>query len=176
MIQCEICQRECETTRGFHLHMNRMHIKPDFTREERFFAKIMFLDNGCWLWTASLRDGYAAWWDGARHRYGHHWSYENFVGPVPEGLQLDHFLYPRTCIGPACVNFEHVRPVTARENTYRSDSIPAWHLAKTFCVHGHELTPDNTRLRPTGGRECRPCRREIMTNQQVRLPVPSPRR
>lgn len=31
---------------------------------------------------------------------------------------------------------------------------------KTHCVHGHEFTPENTYLRPTGGRRCRTCQAE----------------
>lgn len=114
---------------------------------------------GCWMWTGG-RWGpgrlYGQWHPeghGGRAVNAHIWAYEQFVGLVPEGLQLDHFF----CDTPLCVNPEHVRPASPRENVLRSDSFVAWNLAKTHCKRGHEFTPENTYLW-NGGRHCRACR------------------
>jgi len=78
-------------------------------------------NTGCWLWTASTnKNGYGQFRfgsqvDGTRTMVlAHRWAYEHLVGPIPEGLQLDHL-----CRAPWCVNPEHLEPVTNRENTVR---------------------------------------------------------
>lgn len=64
-------------------------------------------DNGCWLWNRGRdRDGYATG-KGSMHRL----TYQHYVGPIPEGLQLDHTCEVRHCINPA-----HLEPVTGFEN------------------------------------------------------------
>lgn len=41
----------------------------------------------------------------------HRFAYEEVVGPIPEGHQLDH-----TCHNRACVNPGHLRPATNKQN------------------------------------------------------------
>lgn len=74
--------------------------------------------NGCWIWQRSLNNqGYPI---GTFARFGkktalaHRVMYEQQVGPIPQGLELDH-----TCRVPACVNPSHLEPVTQRENIHR---------------------------------------------------------
>jgi hypothetical protein len=101
---------------------------------------------------------------GYGHRYmkwlgkvllAHRVSYELVKGPIPEGLHLDHL-----CRTPLCVNPDHLEPVTHRENLLRGNTFAARNAAKTHCVQGHELTPDNLYLRKDRiGRMCMTCRR-----------------
>lgn len=110
--------------------------------------------SGCWLWTAGLHGGrYGNFYFRGRHVQAHRWSYEYHVGPIPEGLELDH----KCCI-KICVNPDHLRPVTARENVLLGDSIAARNAGKTSCVHGHEFTPENTLYQMRYGRAFRRCR------------------
>jgi hypothetical protein len=118
-------------------------------------------DNGCWLWTLSVftRTGYARIAvpgpTGTVTRLAHRVSYETFVGPVPDGLHLDHLCRVRRCINP-----QHLEPVTPRENLLRSPAAPAaLNAAKTHCPRGHAYTADNTYTTPDGrsGRICRAC-------------------
>lgn len=89
--------------------------------EERFFAKIRY-ENACWVWSGG-RQGR----DIGQGQYGsfsspakrgmvlaHRFAYEALVGPVPEGLELDHL-----CRRPLCVNPDHLEPVTHAENMRR---------------------------------------------------------
>jgi hypothetical protein len=83
------------------------------------------------------------------------WLYQR--GPVQSGLELDHL-----CRNRACCNPQHLEPVHHRENIRRGE----WHeagarmqRAKTHCPHGHEYTPENTYLIPSGGRACRMCKK-----------------
>lgn len=78
--------------------------------EERFWPKVDKTD-GCWLWTAARnRDGYGMFKVDAM-RLAHRVAYELLVGPIPAGMDLDH-----TCHAPACVNPDHLRSTTHRQN------------------------------------------------------------
>jgi hypothetical protein len=60
------------------------------------------------------------------------------------------------------VNPEHLEPVTHRVNMLRaSTSISAKAAATTHCPRGHEYSPENTYVDPTGGRRCRECSRIV---------------
>lgn len=84
---------------------------PKKTLQQRFWEKVEKTPT-CWNWTgASDQHGYGQIrFDGFAHR-SHRVSYEFSNGPIPEGLYLDH-----KCHNPACVNPEHLRPVTQKQN------------------------------------------------------------
>ena len=106
----------------------------------------------CWPWTGRIADnGY-----GKLRTYGksrseviergaHRLVYQEFVGPIPEGLQLDHLCRNRECVNPA-----HLEVVTQRDNILRGSSPSAINARKTQCKRGHSLDPD---------RACRICQR-----------------
>lgn len=133
------------------------------TVEERFMAKVCVAETGCWEWIASRRpDGYGQFQRNRRspggHRapdLAHRVSYELRVGPIPEGLELDHL-----CRNPSCVNPDHLEPVTRRENQLRGFGIAGQNARKTHCSNGHEFNDQNSFTRPTGARRCRVCSRE----------------
>lgn len=130
------------------------------TVEERFWAKVE-KTNECWLWTARKNDaGYGDFWlsKAKEHYRAHIMSYELLVGPVPEGLELDHLCRVRHCVNPT-----HLEAVTHKVNCLRGDSPLAHHARKTHCPQGHEYTEENTRMVDTHtgkGRQCRTCHRD----------------
>jgi hypothetical protein len=121
----------------------------------RFLAKVDKADE-CWLWTARKNyKGYGMFRLGSRVPYAHRVAYEHYVGPIPEGLQLDHICRVRHCVNP-----DHLEPVTNAENALRGEGPTAKNVTKTHCPKGHEYTGDNLYVDPRGGRNCRACRRE----------------
>lgn len=81
---------------------------------DRYWAKVRPDASGCWVWTGAKRAGYGQISRGARGEgmaAAHRLSYEVLVGPIPEGLQLDHMCRRRDCVNP-----DHLRPVTHKQN------------------------------------------------------------
>lgn len=125
---------------------------------ERFAEKVDF-SGVCWEWTACRhKKGYGQFRAGMM-RQAHLWLWEQVVGPVPEGLELDHL-----CKNRGCVNPDHFEPVTHQVNIARSESNSValkavWarkHAERTHCSKGHEFTKENT-MRYPGKRMCRTC-------------------
>lgn len=126
------------------------------TMMQRWAAKVQLPadPDGCWYWIGA-HDG---------RRYGqiqvkgtrrviraYRFGYERFVGPIPEGMNLDHL-----CRNHACVNPAHLEPVTHRENMRRGVKG----ILTTHCPHGHEYTPENTyREARRGKRYCLTCKK-----------------
>lgn len=118
----------------------------------KFFSNVNKTD-GCWLWTSRLdKSGYGQFKVGNKNFTAHKISFELSKGKVPDGLELDHLCRVRHCINP-----DHLEPVTKRENCLRGISFAAINAAKTMCANGHELTKENTYIRPNGHRDCRAC-------------------
>jgi hypothetical protein len=127
---------------------------------ERFWPKVdKNGPNGCWVWTASkCSAGYGRFVPVFYQspQLAHRYAYELLVGPIPEGLQIDHL-----CRNPSCVNPTHLEPVTQLENVRRGDAGKN-QTSKTHCPRGHEYTEENVYRVPSrpNGRQCRACRRE----------------
>jgi hypothetical protein len=112
----------------------------------------------CLVWTGSLSySGYGRIQVNSEggNTGAHRVAYQVWVGPIPDGLQIDHLCGVRNCIEPT-----HLEAVTHRENLLRSGNFIARNAWATHCIHGHEFTPENTKVRDKGHRECRTCRRD----------------
>lgn len=128
---------------------------------QRFWDKTRSEDTGyvtpCLTWTGYKQpNGYGKFGLNRKSLYAHRVAYEALVGPIADGLMIDHL-----CRNRACVNVEHMEAVTNQVNILRGETIMADNAAKTHCPKGHEYTPENTYASPSsGGRTCRTCIRE----------------
>jgi len=114
--------------------------QPVKTVEERFWPKVEKTD-GCWLWRGCiLKTGYGAFYlkkNGVRKSMrAHRVAYELVVGPIADGLTLDHLCRVTTCVNP-----QHLEPVTLAENIRRA--------VRPTCKRGHPKV--------AGDRQCRTC-------------------
>lgn len=101
----------------------------------------------CWAWVAyKNKSGYGRVRLFGRLTLAHRAVYVLLVGPIPEGLTLDHL-----CRNPPCVNPAHLEPVTMRINALRGVGPTAINAAKVFCIRGHRL------VRGTRQRICKIC-------------------
>jgi hypothetical protein len=129
------------------------------TLAERFWPKVNKTET-CWLWTAAknhLGYGHIQTEVVGQRDMAHRVAWKLLVGPIPDGLELDHL-----CRTPSCVNPAHLEPVTHKENMRRAPwSAVDFQRAKTHCPQGHEYTPENTYSRPSRlhERACITCRR-----------------
>jgi hypothetical protein len=121
-------------------------------------------DTPCWEWQGALSRGYGLIQNGRRSATGNHVpeyvhvvGYEAIVGPVPDGLELDHLCRNRRCWNP-----DHIDDVPHADNVARGHSLVAYYTRRQRCLYGHALSePDAYYQRPDGrGRMCRQCHLE----------------
>lgn len=134
-------------------------LHPLLTREqlsERFAAKVEKTD-GCWLWRGTIDNyGYGRLVSRSTGRAivmgAHRVSYVLHVGPISDGLQIDHLCRVRDCVNPA-----HLQAVSIAENIARGET-GIHQRAVTHCPKGHPYEGDNLSI-SQGGRVCIACRR-----------------
>jgi len=119
---------------------------PAWNRRETHWTES---DTGCWVWLGPFDEhGYGVgtrrlgrnnWRNVAAHRA----VYEELVGPIPDGLVLDHL-----CRNPPCVNPEHLEPVTQKVNVQRGLCLK---LTEDELPRIYELTMQGTPSRVIAG-------------------------
>ena len=120
--------------------------------------------DACWTWLACRRSGYGLFWVGGKGLQAHRVAYELLVGPIPEGLSIDHL-----CRNTGCVNPAHLEPVTHKENVLRGVGQMAVNARKTHCLRGHLFDEENTYVAKANYRRlCRECRRMHQMERRAR--------
>ncbi|MGW6658898.1 HNH endonuclease signature motif containing protein [Rhodococcus sp. NPDC055024] len=148
------CTREC-------MHKSQIGRKNPVKVTDpmtHILARVRKDDNGCWNWlNVPTSEGYGEvnLTILGRKRLVHTVTYELSIGPVPDGLELDHLCRNRLCCNP-----DHLEPVTHTENIRRGEMEPKkqeWFASRTHCKNGHEYAAENTARRVDGRRRCRTC-------------------
>lgn len=134
--------------------MSRWPLSP----VERFMSHMVVTEAGCWQWTSPLdHQGYPHLYYEGRTQRAHRVGYQLLVGPIPEGLTLDHL-----CRNRGCVNPEHLEPVTLKVNHERGARAQ-----QTHCKRGHEFTPENTYVSAKNCRTCRRCQADAIREKRA---------
>ena len=82
--------------------------------EQRLLASFATPSDGCWVWAGSITsEGYGSFYRG-KNLKAHRVVYEFLVGPIPDGLTIDHLCRNKPCVNPA-----HLEVVTRAENIAR---------------------------------------------------------
>lgn len=123
--------------------------------EDRLWRRVGISATGCWHWTGHTASGYGRIRFEQRAQLIHRLVFTLLVGPIPEGMVLDHL-----CRNTRCCNPAHLEVVTIQTNTRRGVSPAAVNAVKTECVNGHPFDAQNTRHNTNGKRSCRACARE----------------
>lgn len=111
---------------------------------------------GCLIWVRSKNSrGYGLIGVNGKVELAHRMAHEIWIGPIPEGHQVDHVL-AKGCRSKACIEPTHLEAVTGLENMRRTPQA-----TKTHCLRNHPLTPENTRVNGNGNRSCIACRTEV---------------
>jgi transposase-like protein len=164
--------------------VNRLGIvKVRRSLAERFWDKVdVSADlDGCWVWTRKPNTtGYgqfAVLPD--KMTPSHRMAYELLVGPIPDGMFLDHLCHNRArwcrslipeheCRHRLCVNPLHLEPVPPAVNVKRGGDMII------RCPQGHEYTPENTYRNATGQKTyCVTCHRDKAREAYVPRTTPN---
>lgn len=122
-VGCEVTDcDEAHYSKGYcvkHYQRWRKHGDAEFEQPsptERFWSKVLIGD-GCWEWTdAPDAGGYGRLGIGTDTLvYAHRFAYELMVGPIPDGLEIDHLCWNRLCVNPT-----HLDPKTKADHARRS--------------------------------------------------------
>lgn len=90
--------------------------------------------NGCWIYQGHINR--ATGYGSVGRTLAHRRAYEEAGGVIPEGKEIDHLCRVRACINP-----DHLEPVTRKENVRRSP-IAGRHKKLSL----RKLTDDQVRL------------------------------
>ena len=126
--------------------------------EAQVLTRVTITESGCWRWLKPQRDGCALVVSHGVCMVAHRFVYQLLVGPIPDGLVLDHLCHnddPKcpggvTCPHRACVYPSHLEPVTQAKNSQREKA------QRTHCPQGHPYAGWNLILYQ-GRRYCRAC-------------------
>lgn len=145
---------------------NLKRIKP---RNEFWSGVLRGQPDECWPWLRGrISSGYGIAPFKGKQTGAHRVAYILTNGPIPADKQIDHTCHTEKCTAGddcphrRCCNPAHLKLVTKAENLAagRMYRPPTRGTPVTHCPHGHEYTPENTRIAKHGGRNCRTCQNQ----------------
>lgn len=132
--------------------MTCLEVCPQAGVYRRFVSKLDRQE--CWIWLGGRnRQGYGFFYPHgpATRILAHRYSYEFFLGPIPEGLTIDHLCRVRACVRPS-----HLEAVTSEVNIRRS-FLHDYGRDFTGCTHGNGAA-----------KNCRQCHAEATRRYRAR--------
>lgn len=132
----------------------------DLPVSERLAARLVRTPSGCLIWTGRrLPKGYGQITVNGRNQLVHRLMYALYVGPIPDGYEIDHLCRVTSCAEPA-----DLEAVTPEENRRRQTE------AHTECRRGHLIVVGNIGSDGPGNscRRCLTCRRDDQRARRAR--------
>lgn len=134
---------------------------------ERQFWSRVDTTGPCWIFTGSRSKNYGLISFAGQSYPMHRAVWEQLVGPIPDGMHLDHL-----CRNTICCNPDHLEPVTPKENFRRGVCLdtrkPRW-FAHEACDRGHDINAEGALMWHGGKRRCRQCKNEYQREYQRQL-------
>jgi hypothetical protein len=113
MTPCECGCGKLAAKRFLRGHNNFLRAAAPLT--DRYVERDCGFRTPCWVWTGCrIYSGYGRLSVAGKLVLAHRYAYELLRQPIPAGLTLDHL-----CRNRACINPEHLEPVSVAENTRR---------------------------------------------------------
>lgn len=127
------------------------------TKQEYFVAKFekkIIRSEDCWKWTGVISsNGYGRIEHKGKHLMAHRVSFLLNGGIIPQGMILDHL-----CRNRGCVNPNHLRVVSCKENVLCGENQTASKSRQVNCLKGHPLSGKNLGIDKRNHRYCKKCR------------------
>lgn len=122
----------------------------------------------CQVWTGSIApNGYGKLYLNGKNHNVHRLAWAIANGRSPRrGMDICHHCDNRSCIEPSHL-FEGTRADNMKD-AVNKNRIFNPNTVKTNCSKGHAFDEDNTRIRPSGRRECKLCRKIFNTRSYRR--------
>lgn len=116
-----------QSTTPRHARGRRKEMSGNKCRDDTVEKRLLRKTNkspSCWIWTGgTFSDGYGNIGTSKGARRAHRVSYELYVGPIPDGMQVLH-----SCDTPRCINPAHLSLGTAADNM-RDRDLKGRHVA-----------------------------------------------
>lgn len=137
----------------------------------RFWSRVEVKSDGeCWIWTGAkaLASPYSPdiFYGNFRGLKVHRIAYSILVGPIPNGLTIDH-VKSNGCTSTLCCNPAHLEAITQTEQVNRRDAGKIDENGMTRCKWGHP--------RPRGRKaKCAVCARRFVRETLARRRAENP--
>lgn len=120
------------------------------------FERYALKTQTCWLWQGEVgSNGYGRIKVKGRNIGAHRFSYQEFVGDIPDDFVVHHVCRTRNCVNPA-----HLQATSQSFNVLVADRSLVTLPRRTHCKRGHEMIGSNVKLSKDGKRNCRTCCRD----------------
>ncbi len=155
-----------------HVLCKRSHSKEfvvplGLSYEDRILKRVVINSNGCWIWQKNINaDGYGTVRVDHKSWLAHRYSYTAFVGPIPDGLVIDHLCRVRSCCNP-----DHMEPVSIRTNILRGKHPNIVLHNGNTCAKGHKIIDNNISVRSDGRIRCKMCINESARRRRANAAI-----
>jgi HNH endonuclease len=129
------------------------------TATGRFWAGLTKTET-CWFWGNGKHKRYSTISVNGKPIKTHRFSWELHNGPIPDGMEVCHSCDVEPCCNPAHLwlgtHQENMQDALSKGRLKLPEDGGAPRRNQTHCKRGHEFTPENTKMIPSG-RNCRIC-------------------